>query len=331
MDLMLTSFGASHLPRRSRLDTDIFYRMPPATIATSGQQLMPDYALLLLADRMVLDQTTYDLLIRGSHFSYGNVALMLKALHDEGFIRLEDFDSIISANRQLLNAMLERDMQELNSWLGPLKQSVTEWRNFVACFQGPLRHDYYLGQLVDHGLEHEKQGIQAARPYRLGGIHAARGYHNMVQSLIQQELDRAENLGEHRPSQVIGEVIAEYLSYVNVNIVPSSEFGCGFYDWCDFGPFYRDKFLRVGRMAAPGQDDIENIKQLFAVSFPEFTFWTPENIIRALKDKRIKDLRALVSGAVRGDFAFDREFAIHVLTEVLQMFHILLHHWGSFP
>ena len=55
MDLMLTSFGDSHLPRRSRRNTDIFYRMPPAALSTAGIEFMPDYAALLLADRVVAD------------------------------------------------------------------------------------------------------------------------------------------------------------------------------------------------------------------------------------------------------------------------------------
>jgi hypothetical protein len=104
---------------------------------------------------------------------------------------------------------------------------------------------------------------------------------------------------------------------VNANLLLSNELGSGFYDWCDFRPFYHDKFLRVARSAAPGENETECIRELFEVSFPEFTFWTPSNIVRALKDKRIVELRNLVDSAVRGDVTFDREFATRVLGEVL--------------
>lgn len=75
MDLILTSFGVSHLRRRERRNTDIFFRMPPASLASAGQEFMPDYAALLITDRIVIDQKTYELLISDRHVSYGNVAL----------------------------------------------------------------------------------------------------------------------------------------------------------------------------------------------------------------------------------------------------------------
>ena len=56
-----------------------------------------------------------------------------------------------------------------------------------------------------------------------------------------------------------------------------------------------------------------------SLSFPEFTFWTPVNIVRALKDKRIDDLRRLVEAAAKGDVEFDREFATRVLGELQEV------------
>lgn len=58
---------------------------------------------------------------------------------------------------------------------------------------------------------------------------------------------------------------------------------------------------------------------MFDVSFPEFTFWRPDNIVRALKDKRIVDLRRLVAAAARGEVEFDREFAVRSLIDVLRI------------
>ncbi len=152
MELMLTSFGLSHLTRRERRDTDIFYRMPPASIVSSGQELMPDYAALLVADKIVIDSKTYDLLITGKHTAYGNVALMVKMLHDEGFVRLEDYEAEITQNRIVLDEMLKRDLRELDSWVNPLKESTEEWRGFYEGFSGSLRQEFLEGRLKDEGL-----------------------------------------------------------------------------------------------------------------------------------------------------------------------------------
>ncbi len=130
MDLMLTSFGASHLSQCERRNSDIFHRMPPASLASAGQEFLPDYAALLLADRIILDTRTYELLISGRHESYGQIALMAKMLNDEGFVRLENFDFVIARNRELLDAMLERDLKELDSWVEPLKEFVDEWGRY---------------------------------------------------------------------------------------------------------------------------------------------------------------------------------------------------------
>ena len=56
MKLLITSFGTSHLPRRNDNNPDIFYRMPPVSMSSMSQPFMPDYATLLLADKIILDK-----------------------------------------------------------------------------------------------------------------------------------------------------------------------------------------------------------------------------------------------------------------------------------
>jgi hypothetical protein len=320
MDLMLTSFGVSHLPRSDSSNADIFYRMPPASLASAGQEFLPDYAVLLLADRIVIDKRTYELLITGRHSSYGQVALMVKTLYDEGFVRLEDFDSVIARNRELLEKMLERDINELDSWVIPLRESVAEWRRFVEAFKGSLRLDFLDGRLRDGGGDADEREFYQSLLHRAGSwLHGSIGYSYRVQYLVEGALESSHKRrgAEHR--QALRDTLTEYISYINANLLLSNELGVGFHDWADFRPFYRDKFMRVARLSGPGQREIDSIKQLFTVSFPEFAFWTPQNIVRALNDKRIVDLRRLVESAVNGQVEFDREFAIRVLGEVLKI------------
>lgn len=320
MELMLTSFGLSHLPRRERRNTDIFYRMLPASIGSVGQELMPDYAALLVADKIVIDRKTYDLLITGRHSSYGNVALMVKALYEEGFVRLEDFETEITQNRNILDEMLKRDLKELDSWVPPLKESIEEWRGFCGGFRGSLRQDFLEGQLKDQGLSKEDSEFYEDISHRMAiWMHSVGAYsahaHMLVEIALMSSRDRRKS--EYRDA--LRDMLSEYLSYVNANLFLSNKFGVGFYDWNDFRPFYKDKFMRIAKDSHPAQKETESVKKLFDISFPELTFWSPSNIIKALKDKRILDLRKLIDQAASGHVEFDKEFANRTLSEVLNI------------
>jgi hypothetical protein len=150
-------------------------------------------------------------------------------------------------------------------------------------------------------------------------LHGLGGYSLHAHYLVEEALESSRKRRESEHRKALRDVLSEYLSYVNVNLLLANELGGSVYDWCDFRPFYRDKFLRVARLTAPGQSETDSIRKLFEISFPEFAFWTPASIVRALKDKRIVDLRRLVEAAAEGKVEFDREFATRVLAEVLSV------------
>lgn len=319
MKLLLTSFGLSHLQRREQDNPDVFYRMPPVSMSQFSQEFLPDYSALLLADEIIVDAKSYERLLKGSHRSYGTVAILLKMLRDEGFVRLEDFDAIVESNRPLLERMLERDLKELDSWVVPLKESVSVWRGFFDELRGTLREDIVRGRTSDStGPGH----FGDAALFHEFAHHTAHWMHNMMHRvhhstmLVELALRSSEMRRKSEYRQALRDHLAEYLSYVNANLLLCEKFQTGFHDWYDFQPFYRDKFLRVAQEAAPGQKEIASVKKLFEISFPEFTFWRPDNIVRALKDKRIRDLRQLVDDSADGKVDFDREFATRVLQEV---------------
>ena len=112
--------------------------MPPAGVAHAAECFSPDYPLFLLCDRVIVDSQTYDRLLHNRHWSYEDVANTLKALEADGFLRLEDFESVIDDNRELLAAMLERDLKELEQWVPVLKESTASWQEFVDSLANPL-------------------------------------------------------------------------------------------------------------------------------------------------------------------------------------------------
>ncbi len=312
MELILTSFGLSHLTHdqpRSGDDPDshadahyfrsrahqfdlpshqnLFARMPPVVMPRISEQFSPDYAVLLLCDRVILDVKTYELLQRAP-WAYAEIAETLTLLHKEGFVRLEDFEATINRKRGLLEEMLERDLKELNQWAPILTESIEAWREFTQSSRDALSAKY--------GVDDPLSGYRGS----------------VLEEALQSS--RKRRLSKYR--QVLRRTLAGYLSCVNANLLLSEAFQSGFHDWCDFTPFYRDKFRRVAR-EIPGDNEMENVRRLFDLSFPELRLRRPKDLLRALKDRRITDLRDLVGCAARGEVTFDREFAVRTLHEVL--------------
>ncbi len=293
MELILTSFGISHLPQQPRERIDLFYRMPPIWM---NRSFMLDYAILLLCERIIIDSETFERFLSGKYAKlYGEVANMVKALYDEGFVRVENFDNIVRDNRKLLDLMLERDLKRLDDWVNTLKESVDIWDKFLDS--------------VSVGDSHRCLSW-------LGwpGLHGVSSYSHRYQRL-QQIIKQGNSTyqGDIKP------ILTEYLSYVNANLVLSFKFNVGFHDWQDFLPFYRDKFLTIGCEDIPEQKYIKKIKQLFEVFIPEVLPREPKDIIRVLKDKRISDLRNMVDKAVKEGIEFDYKFANSITQEVLKI------------
>jgi hypothetical protein len=324
MDLILTSFGLSHLERNPN-STDIFYRMPPVTLAeTTGTGFMPDYSVLLLCDRIILDLQSYNRLILGEPTrSYNKVAEVIKALYEEGFIRLEDFDSIVKNNHEILERMLQHDLENLEKWINPFKESTEKWRDFIKTLQIMRENDYedYVeGRLSEiDKTENEQNKLYNHTAYYLHDIASAASVKIWTNEIMEKKLHSKDGVKDEEFIHYFQNQLKETLSYVNANLVVSNTLGVGFHDWYDFEPFYREKFLSIEHEQLPTHREIEKIDQLFKISFPEFAFWNTKSILKAMKDKRIQDLRNLVNEATIQSTPFDREFANKVLREVLQL------------
>ncbi len=317
MKLMLTSFGVGQEELREP-DEEIrfnyedrpspFWRMPPVRLRDVNNRFMPEYAALLLCEKVVLDETSFALLQEGRHRVYAEVAKALTALHAEGFVELVDFNRILSDKQALLQRMLEHDLAALDQWISPLEQSLRLWHRFA---------------------EHAAKLISQERRYldrnhipplvMMGRSPAGSGAAIIANLLLSDALEfsRKRRRSEHRDA--LRDRLRLYLSYVNANLVLSNELEVGFHDWTDFAPFYRQKFLSVGKEEVETEKHISAAQALFKVSFPEFAIADTPGLLRALQDKRVADLRQLVDDAVKGEVAFDEEFARHVLGDVLRI------------
>ena len=332
MKLLLTSFGLSHLNNKGDHNSRIFFRMPPVAMS-SADQFLPDYVTLLLANKIIIDCQTYERLIsHSSHYSYNSVSRMIKRLYEEGFVQIEDFDEVIKQNESLLEKMLEQDLKSLDLWIKPLKESVSYWEDFVSKFNGVLRFEYFYSyhqwppsqnDLNLHLLNNNDVYLQTHFGGDIGndGLNLDLAHFGHIGEIKLNDILNSPSAKRKTSAyrQQLKKYLIGYLSYVNANILLSQKFDTGFHDWYDFKPFYQEKFLRVAKESSPGEKEIENIKKLFEISFPEFSFWQPDNVLKALKDKRIQELRQLIDSACKGEVEFDREFANRILREVLKV------------
>lgn len=291
---MLTSYGITKELRNSLANESIFYLMPPIDMRAINNAFMPDYAVLLLCDRVILGESSFAKLEEEPPWLYESYAKTLRYLYSEGFIELVDFDYILRKNETLLQRMLEHDLEILDQWIRPLKESVNIWYNFVE-----------KAASSSAGLDIlQGPGIRAFDRNEI--VHITRYVNSDIMDYINSE-------------DTLRERIRYYLSHINANIVLSNELGVGFHDWADFSPFYKQKFLSVGREGPEGKEHIEAIKNLFEVSFPEYNIKDPTTFTRILHDERITELRELVQDAVEGKIVFNEDFARNVFKEVFEI------------
>ncbi len=271
-------------------------RMPPVNMRAVGNTFMPDYAALLLCDKVILDTTSFALLTENPHPWYATVGGTMKTLYDEGFIELVDFSRILTNNQSLLKQMLEHDLQALEQWITPLLESVTIWNNFISQISGMTAQETEIHETLLH------------RAYSEAGFLSSYITNFTAYKELTQDLRGG-----------ITDILKSYMSYVNANIVLSNELDVGFHDWADFAPFYQHKFLYVGRENLQEEQTISASQALFEISFPEFAVQDNKSLLRVLQDKRIVDLRRLVQDSVDGKVMFDEQFARNILHEVLSI------------
>jgi hypothetical protein len=268
---------------------ELFHGMPPVGLHQSVRMFRPEYSVLVLADKLVLDEATFDLLQerRGLYTDpYRLVAETIIVLHEEGFIELQNYSHVLDKNAELLHNMIEIDFQSSKQWEQAFESSLTIWRRFAEKIR-----DESLGAPT---------------------VSSAEEIFEFLTGLVRRPPSRGFR-GE-RPGK---EVLRQYLRYVNANIVLANELSDGaFHDWADFLPFYRRKFLSVGREDAPSAALQEASQELFEVVVPEFLIQSPKQLIEILRHRRVGELRQLIEEAAQGNVTFDGEFARSVLREV---------------
>lgn len=306
MKIMVTSFGFSGPPPEEGEATP-FHKMPPLNIRYSDRPLIPDFSSLLLARKLIMDEESFDWLQSRGHGAYRKVAEAYQQLKIDGFVELVSFDTLISKYGRLHDAMMKADLESIDRWLAPLRQSTSMWRDFMkgagSQFGRPIHTDIDMAP--------EVQRVYAS------GLHSVNQLVN-VASGFAEILDAAIGAGDTDAQDsalnALKEILGSYLSYVNANLVLAFGLEAGFHDWADFDPFYQVKLGGPRNEFEKGQE----LRKLFEISLPELRIRDASDFMRAVTDPRIEELRTLVDDAVRGEVEFDEAFAKAVLLEAFR-------------
>jgi len=301
MDALLTSFGLGMEQDSRPAPRNIFYRMPPTAFEWRGRYLVPEYALLLLCDRIIIDTESFHRLSISSSQPYDQVADVLLALHQEGFIKLEDYGERAKAAQVTIQRRVDAALKQ-RDWSEVLGASVDLWQRFVT---GSATAFDRTRRLYFHGL-HQFSPEQSFF------------FHEVANHLVKERIrvDAAQKAFDSQHD--ISSVLTTYLTYVETNIELSRQLRAPIHDWADYGPFYRER-LANSEIQHDFDSHVTEVGRLFSLTFPELAPMNASAVIEILNDARLKTLRNLVSEAVQGNVTLDRDFAVRTLLEVLNI------------
>ena len=309
MKLRLLCCGLSQLPRLADEENAGGYRLPRVLLARDSQQFLPDFALLLLADEILMDRMTYEGLIRGQIQSGPTVPLLARVLHQEGFLRLEDFDAIGHAQESQLAASLDADLEALESWIPTVRKWFDAWQAHYEGIQATLRPA--IKQMRDAAAA----GCPVALDYSHQAskfIHDTGGRYQMAAFYAEESLPPAgESLDDDRQIE-LRTMLSEELRLARGQLGLCQELGAALHDWCDLEPFYQEIVARSGASGGKGKP-ARQAHRVFELSLPEFSFWHPDNVLRALTDPRVRQWR----DKVRESIAAKKPLGLREAEEIL--------------
>ncbi len=274
-------------------------------MAQTHQQLLPDYNLLLLADELVMDEQTYEGLIRGQIHAGPTVSLMAKLLREEGFIQLEKITAFEQKQRTQLKARIQAELEQAAAWIPAMRESVHIWQNFYEEIQLTLRPRIVeLRKTLAAGKTVPMDYARQASAF----LHDLGGRFQMVKYYADEALPPEGKTAEGEQWEALQGFLGEQLNYALANLQFGTQFKAGVHDWCDFQPFYQQ--------ATQDGEKTSSTRELFSVPLPEFIFWHPDKVIRALKSKRVQRLREAVRESVFAGAMFDQPAAVKILKAV---------------
>ena len=313
MKLGLICSGLSHLPRQAEEGAgEGVARLPRVFLARDSQQFLPDFALLLLVDELVMDRTTFAGLIRGLIQSGPTVPLLARFLHQEGFIRLENLEAASRARESQLAAVLQENLRSVESWVPTVREWFLAWHAHYQGIQTTLRPSINLmREAVAAGRTTETDCSQQTSKF----IHDTGGRYQMAKFYAEESLPPEGGCLDESHSTELRTLLTEQLLFAHGNLHLCQEFGAALHDWCDLEPFYREIISRTSK-SAQGWKFTSDAPSLFELPLPEFSFWHPDNVLRALNDPQVRHLRKMIKTGIAARKPLEHAAVIAVLDSI---------------
>ncbi len=281
---MKTTLYCSGLSYQTRPNVETkaeLYQLPRLALARLNQAFLPDYSLLLLTEELVMDERTYDDLVRGLIPLNGSSVLILKSLHDAGLIKLLDFDRLFARLESKVMAALAEELAAFKDWESSVAQSVANWRAFETAMQANLRPKIQrLRQMPDRkGLDYSDLGSNY--------LHDVAGRIQIVKFFAEDALPQSNPSVEVLPdTELLINHLTEHLRSAHYTLSLATELQAGVHDWIDAAPYYQKLHGSHG------------VPPLFELPVPEFSLWHADNVVKALSSKAATDLRALAQASI---------------------------------
>jgi hypothetical protein len=290
---------------------DYFYRMPPVVSMRNyfGLEFVPDYPVFFLFDKYVIDAQTYKNLKKSHFYYYAGMASMFDALKATGRLEVQDYDSIIKNYRQEIEASVKYDMRKIESWAKVFEESSSRWRDFAIQVQ-KLLEDNTKGRELN-----AEELLLSATFFSNENLMIPFHYYRNIEDVLKGWRKRVDS----QLRSDVRNVVLQYFRYLAANLCLSDVLDASIHDWIDMEPFYKKKLQVSPNISDQVREGMKQINQLFRLLFPAFEPSDPRVLVKALDDKRIEDLRSLVRDAVEGKVAFDDEYAVETMREVLKL------------
>ena len=308
MDAILSSFCFTDAFDSNPDRQFYFHRLPPICFRT-WDRFVPDYTALFLFDSFYVDALAVERIKNDPHLAAH--ADMLSALNSSGRLKVIDFKERISPYCVTIHDHSVHQADRLEEWKPIFAEVVVVWKKY---------RDRAVKEWGEFGRPKSdvwNDEVDFIRDMILKGM-----YIGLSEELIKDIDNMIQGKAtEHLMELHVVNLVRSYIEHVISNICLADVLGAVTHDWEDIFPIYKRIFSldSAGHVASdrPIRSQ-QQIGALFKLMFPDFAPRNVRSLAKVINDRRIDDLRTLVSQAVDGNIEFDIAFANKTLKSVLE-------------
>lgn len=317
--LILSSF--CFLDSRTKNHRPWFYERLPPVCFNTGKEFVPDYASLLVGDKFILDEFSYERIKSDQHFNkYSQVIDALKATERLGIVSYEE---AVKPYIGLIESDVENELRRINEWADAFLELYESWDSFNEKLKIEYRWseeelkeiDLYSDEFYEfkESLPEERRFIYEVDEILHGGMYEGLGY-----NCIEVMRDRVKNRDLYGADKM-DDVARAYLTHMSSNIVLSQALNAHIHDWEDIRPLYDRKLSGINGISQSESFCRQNqSKEIINITFPDFRPESTASLCRILDDKRINDFRREVDLSIQNKQVIDTDYANALLRAVVE-------------